>query len=42
MYVIIYDDQIIDTAKGMYEAVELVKEYKIAFKSDNVWYKEEK
>lgn len=41
MYVIIYDGQIIDTAKDTYEAVELVKEYRIAFKSGNVWYKEE-
>lgn len=40
MYVIIYDCQIIDTAKDTYEAVKLVKEYRIAFKSGNVWYKE--
>lgn len=41
MYVIIYDGQIIDTANNTYEAVKLVKEYRAAFKSGNVWYKEE-
>lgn len=41
MYVIIYDGQIIDTADSTYEAVELVKVYRAAFKSGNVWYKEE-
>lgn len=40
MYVIIYDGQIIDTANSTYEAVQLVKEYRVAFKSGNVWYKE--
>lgn len=41
MYVIIYGGQIIDTANNTYEAVELVKEYRAAFKSGDVWYKEE-
>ncbi len=39
MYNIIYNNEVIDTAKNTYEAVKLVKEYRIAFKSNNVWYK---
>lgn len=39
MYEIIYNSEVIDTAKDTYEACELVKEYRIAFKSGNVWYR---
>lgn len=39
MYVIIYNGEIIDEAVNTYDAVELVKEYRMAFKSNNVWYK---
>ena len=39
MYVIIYDGEIIDSAENTYEVCELVKEYRMAFKSNNVWYK---
>lgn len=39
MYEIIYNGEVIDTAKDTYEACELVKEYRIAFKSDNIWYR---
>lgn len=38
-YVIIYNGEIIDEAANTYDTVELVKEYRIAFKSNNVWYK---
>lgn len=38
-YVIIYNGKIIDEAANTYDAVELVKEYRMAFKSNNVWYK---
>lgn len=38
MYEIIYNNEVIDTAKDTYEAGELVKEYSIALKSNNVWY----
>lgn len=34
-----YNNEIIDTADNTYEAVRLVKEYRMAFKSNNVWYK---
>lgn len=33
MYEIIYNNEVIDTAKDIYEACELVKEYRMAFKS---------
>lgn len=39
MYEIIYNGEVIDTAANTYDAVELVKEYRMAFKSNNVWYK---
>ena len=39
MYNIIYNNEIIDTANNTYEAVRLVKGYRMAFKSYNVWYK---
>ena len=39
MYEIIYNNEVVDTAKDTYEAVELVKRYRIAFKSGNVWYR---
>lgn len=39
MYEIIYNGEVIDTAKDTYEACELVKEYRIAFKSGNIWYR---
>lgn len=39
MYEIIYNNEIIDTAENTYDAVELVKEYRVAFKSGNVWYR---
>lgn len=39
MYEIIYNGEVIDTAKDTHEACELVKEYRIAFKSGNVWYR---
>ena len=39
MYEIIYNGEVIDTAENTYDAVELVKEYRMAFKSNNVWYK---
>lgn len=39
IYEIIYNNEVIDTATGTYEACELVKEYRIAFKSNNVWYR---
>lgn len=38
-YIIIYNGEIIDEAANTYDAVELVKEYRMAFKSNNVWYK---
>lgn len=37
--VIIYNGEAIDTAKDTYEAVDLVKQYRIAFRSGNVWYR---
>lgn len=39
MYVIIYNGEIIDSAENTYDDCELVKEYRMAFKSNNVWYK---
>lgn len=39
MYEIIYNGEVIDTTENTYDAVELVKEYRMAFKSNNVWYK---
>lgn len=39
MYEIIYNGEIIDEVANTYDAVELVKEYRMAFKSNNVWYK---
>lgn len=38
-YEIIYNNEVIDTAKDTYEACKLVKEYRIAFKSGNIWYR---
>lgn len=39
MYEIIYNNEVVDTATDTYEVVELVKQYRIAFKSGNVWYR---
>lgn len=39
MYEIIYNNEVIDAAKDTYEACKLVKEYRIAFKSGNIWYR---
>lgn len=39
MYEIIYNNEVIDMAKNTYEACDLVKEYRIAFKSNNVCYR---
>lgn len=39
IYEIIYSNEVIDTATDTYEACELVKEYRIALKSNNVWYR---
>lgn len=39
MYEIIYNNEVIDTAKDTYEACELVKEYRTAFESGNIWYR---
>ncbi len=39
MYYIIYNNEVVDTAVNTYDAVYLVKEYRIAFKSGNVWYR---
>lgn len=41
MYEIIYNGEVIDYAANIYDAVELVKEYRMAFKSGNVWYRNE-
>ena len=38
MYEIIYNGEVIDYAATTYDAVELVKEYRMAFKSGNIWY----
>lgn len=39
MYEIIYNNEVIDTAENTYDAVKLVKKYRITFKSGNVWYR---
>ena len=39
MYEIIYNGEVIDTACDTYEACDMVKEYRMAFKSNNVWYR---
>lgn len=39
MYEIIYNGEVIDTATDDYKACDLVKEYRMAFKSNNVWYR---
>lgn len=41
MYEIIYNGEVIDYAENTEDAVELVKEYRMAFKSNNVWYRSE-
>lgn len=38
-YEIIYNNEVIDLAETTKEACQLVKEYRVAFKSLNVWYK---
>lgn len=38
-YEIICNNEVIDTAETTKEACQLVKEYRAAFKSLNVWYK---
>lgn len=40
-YVIIYEGEIIDYAENTEDACELVKEYRMAFKSGNIWYRSE-
>ena len=40
-YEIIYNGEVIDHAATTYDAVELVKEYRMAFKSFNVYYRSE-
>lgn len=39
MYEIIYNKEVIDTAKNTYYACDLVREYRVAFKSNNVYYR---
>lgn len=39
MYEIIYNGEVIDCCDNTYDACELVKEYRIAFKSNNVYYR---
>lgn len=39
MYEIIYNNECIDTAENTYDTVKLVKEYRVTFKSNNVWYR---
>lgn len=39
MYEIIYNGEVIDYAVTTEDAVTMVKEYRMAFKSNNVWYK---
>ena len=39
MYEIIYNGEVIDCANTTNEACELVKEYRMAFKSNNVYYR---
>lgn len=38
MYEIIYNGEVIDCTNTTYEACELVKEYRMEFKSNNVYY----
>lgn len=38
-YVIVYNGEIIDYAENTKDACQLVKEYRMAFKSGNIWYK---
>lgn len=39
MYEIIYNDEVIDIAWDTHTACDMVKEYRMAFKSQNVWYR---
>ena len=39
MYEIIYNGEVIDCANNTYDACDMVREYRIAFKSNNVWYR---
>lgn len=39
MFEIIYNKEVIDTAKNTYDACDLVKEYRMALKSNNVYYR---
>lgn len=38
-YEITYNGEVIDYADDDYTACELVKEYRMAFKSGNIWYR---
>lgn len=38
-YEIIYNGEVIDYAATTYDAIDLVKEYRMAFKSGNIWYR---
>lgn len=39
MYEIIYNGEVIDCCDNTYDACELVKEYRMAFKSYNIHYR---
>lgn len=39
MFEIIYNGEVIDSAENTYDACDLVREYRMAFKSNNVWYR---
>lgn len=39
MYEISYNGEVIDCCDNTYDACELVKEYRMAFKSNNVYYR---
>lgn len=39
MYEIIYNGEVIDTCDNTYDACDMVREYRMAFKSNNVWYR---
>ena len=42
MYEIIYNGEVIDIAYDTKVACDMVKDYRMAFKSNNVWYREAK
>ena len=39
MYEIIFNNEVIDVADNTYDACDMVREYRMAFKSNNVWYR---